>query len=253
MAVNTVDVQYSDEEKMSDQESVDEDNHNNDAKSGNEGWADAMAKILGKQLPEEKPAVLTKYKKGNKRKSEKKEEIKQKKKRADQRHTMFEKDHVVPDRSNLTYDRELVHIATRGVVKLFNAVSKHQKDTEAKLKKATTEVKKSKVMESMNKTAFLDLLKSNSDEKQDKKKMETELNKGKNKQTEEDKSSSWNILRDDFMMGAKMKDWDKEDGNEKKKKKTMDEIKDYELGDVMNDADVDDDDDSHDEASSESD
>lgn len=74
---------------------------------------------------------------------------------------------------------------------------------------------------------------------------------GKHKQTDEDKRSSWNILRDDFMMGAKMKDWDKEDGNEKKKRKRMDDIKDHELGDVMND--VDDDDDSHDEASSESD
>jgi hypothetical protein len=50
------------------------------------------------------------------------------------------------------------------------------------------------------------------------------------------------------MMGAKMKDWDKEDGSGKKK--TVDDIKDYELGDIISD---DDDDDGNDEASYESD
>ena len=32
-------------------------------------------------------------------------------------------------------------------------------------------------------------------------------------QSEDDKPS-WSILKDDFMMGAKMKDWDKESDNE---------------------------------------
>ena len=30
----------------------------------------------------------------------------------------------------------------------------------------------------------------------------------------EDAKPTWSILRDDFMMGAKMKDWDKEDDDD---------------------------------------
>ena len=47
--------------------------------------------------------------------------------------------------------------------------------------------------------------------------------------TTTDNSSSWNILRDDFMMGAKMKDWNREEQQTKRKDKRVTNITDYEL------------------------
>ena len=47
--------------------------------------------------------------------------------------------------------------------------------------------------------------------------------------TTTDNSSSWNILRDDFMMGAKMKDWNREEQQTKRKDKKVTNITDYEL------------------------
>ena len=34
------------------------------------------------------------------------------------------------------------------------------------------------------------------------------------KQQDQEKEKKWNILRDDYMMGAKMKDWNKESSDE---------------------------------------
>ena len=50
-----------------------------------------------------------------------------------------------------------------------------------------------------------------------------------NDSTTTDNSSSWNILRDDFMMGAKMKDWNREEQQTKRKDKKVTNITDYEL------------------------
>ena len=44
-----------------------------------------------------------------------------------------------------------------------------------------------------------------------------------------DGSSTWNILRDDFMMGAKMKDWNREEGQTNRKDKKLTNITDHEL------------------------
>lgn len=42
--------------------------------------------------------------------------------------------------------------------------------------------------------------------------------------------ASWDILRDDFMMGAKMKDWDRqEEGNQKKSRGHKPNMEDYVL------------------------
>lgn len=62
-----------------------------------------------------------------------------------------------------------------------------------------------------------------------------------------DASSTWNILRDDFMMGAKMKDWNREEQTTKKKDKKLTNITDLELentnpdfGDESDDTDFED-------------
>ena len=47
--------------------------------------------------------------------------------------------------------------------------------------------------------------------------------------TDTDDASSWSILRDDFMMGAKMKDWNREEQKTKRKDKKLTDITDHEL------------------------
>lgn len=216
-----------------------------DNEGTNEGWADAMARILDKQLPHDKPPVLVKYKKVEKWRAEQKEERASKKLKSQERHAMLEKDHVKPDGSTLDYEKNLAKIATRGVVKLFNAVSKHQKEMESKLNSAPTEAKKAKVMNSMSKSAFLDMLKSSSDKARTQEQPKTNDRDGKL-----DTSSTWNILRDDFMMGAKMKDWNREEQQTKRKDKKLTNITDHEL--EIKNADFSDESDDGDNGASES-
>ncbi|XP_001640769.2 RRP15-like protein [Nematostella vectensis] len=230
MAANKVEVQYSESEpENSDNASEDGDveSEGEENLQSKSRWADAMSQILNKPLTDNKPVILSKYQKGSKRKAEHREEMKKKKAKAQEKHAILEKDHIIPDKSNLDYDRNLVKIATRGVVKLFNAVSKHQKEMDTKLSKATTETKKTKVMESLTKSSFLDMLKRSSDatvteESTETTKKANQKGNKSEKMDEQKSSNSWNILRDDFMMGAKLKDWDKEEG-----KST--ELQDYEL------------------------
>ena len=54
----------------------------------------------------------------------------------------------------------MTRIATRGVIQLFNAVSKHQKETKDKIKKeGKSEFKKDAILKSVSKGDFIDLLK----------------------------------------------------------------------------------------------
>ncbi|MBZ3869919.1 RRP15-like protein [Sciurus carolinensis] len=109
-------------------------------------------------------------------------------------------------------ERNLQRIATRGVVQLFNAVPKHQKNVDEKVKEAGVSIRKhAKLISSVSKKDFISVLRG----------MDDKSSTGKNrkaKQTEvkSEEGPGWTILRDDFMLGASMKDWDKEsDGPEK--------------------------------------
>ena len=120
-------------------------------------------------------------------------------------------------------EKVLSKIATRGVVQLFNAVRDHQKDVKTKLKDAGGSFRKQeKVYKNLDRKSFIEMLsgKSGSEQQQQgrdgsgepravkKQKLETE---GSANNTE---SSSWNILREDYMLGAKLKDWDKDSDEE---------------------------------------
>lgn len=109
----------------------------------------------------------------------------------------------------LEKDREktLAKIATQGVVQLFNAVRMQQKDITKKLDEAgPLELRKEKVLKSIDKRAFLDVLMGQKSQVVDK---EVEMD-NKIKTNKSNDESTWSVLRDDFMMGAKLKDWDKE-------------------------------------------
>uniref|UniRef100_A0AAZ1XZU0 RRP15-like protein n=1 Tax=Oreochromis aureus TaxID=47969 RepID=A0AAZ1XZU0_OREAU len=182
----------------------DENEHNEDA---NTGWAEAMAKILGKKTTS---GILEKNKELEKIKAAERQEQLERKKQADEKKAWEqmcrEKPDIVKDRET---EKALQRIATRGVVQLFNAVRKHQKTVEEKVKDAGgSDRKKAKILGSVSKKDFIDVLRRE------------EGGVRATGKTEKDAVSSqmfvaavekpaWTVLRDDFMMGATMKDWDK--------------------------------------------
>ncbi|XP_051576620.1 RRP15-like protein [Myxocyprinus asiaticus] len=193
----------SDGEKEEEQIGETEENTNPNA-----GWAEAMAKILGKKTPESKPSILLKNKELDKIKDMKKKERLEEKKLIDKKRAWEnmcrEKPDVVRDRDN---ERSLQRIATRGVVQLFNAVKKHQKSVDQKMKDVGgSERKKAKILSSVSKKDFIDVLRGANSPAIKKEKKETARMKVEN--------PAWSVLRDDFMMSASMKDWDKETDEE---------------------------------------
>ncbi|KAM9405929.1 RRP15-like protein [Salvelinus alpinus] len=176
----------------------------------NAGWAEAMAKILQKKTPERKPSILLKNKELDKIREKAKKESLEKKKQTDKRQAWEmmcrEKPDVVKDREN---ERNMQRVATRGVVQLFNAVRTHQKTVDEKVKEAGgSERKKAKLLSSVSKKDFINVLRG------------TEGGSGVVKTErqmtgrEAEEKPAWSVLRDDFMMGASMKDWDKESDEE---------------------------------------
>lgn len=154
------------------------------------GWADAISKIFRKSSSLE-TTIVCKVK--NKEDSEAaKEERKKLKKRNRKKRKWKEMCKVKPNVLDKDYEQNLRKIATKGVVQLFNAVQNHQKEIENKLKKAKTEGKREKVMKSVKKNDFLDLL---DDKKKENKK-------------------DWKVVKDSLMENPSMKDWDKEDDDD---------------------------------------
>uniref|UniRef100_A0A3Q3W3L8 RRP15-like protein n=1 Tax=Mola mola TaxID=94237 RepID=A0A3Q3W3L8_MOLML len=189
------------DERPGDGGSDGEEDEDGDDGNANAGWAEAMAKILGKKTPENKSSILVKNKELDKVKEKERQEQLERKKQLDKKHEWEmmcrEKPDVVKDRET---ERALQRIATRGVVQLFNAVRKHQKTVEENVKEVDgSERKKAKLLSSVSKKDFIDVL----------------------RRTEEgaaEEKPAWSVLRDDFMMGATMKDWDKDSGGEENEK-----------------------------------
>jgi hypothetical protein len=68
--------------------------------------------------------------------------------------------HLPPDPSFWTNEKHLKRLATKGVVQLFNAVNKQQKEIKTKLDDAgSSETKRSKIIGSVDKRQFLEMLK----------------------------------------------------------------------------------------------
>jgi len=219
-----------------DEHETDDDNHETDddhetddeAEEGNAGWADAMAKVLamGKNS-DKKVSVLSKAKKDNIKKTVKSgdnvegdsEEVIEKKYEplAVRKARKRELDSIgrkMPNVLEKYQEKALAKIATRGVVQLFNAVRDHQKDIKSQLKEAGGSFRKQeKVFKNIDKNSFVEILTGKPMSKSlcepPPKKLKTEV-----KNEKDENQSSWNILRDDFMLGAKMRDWDKESDGE---------------------------------------
>ncbi|XP_053439042.1 RRP15-like protein [Nycticebus coucang] len=177
----------------------------------NMGWANAMAKILNKKIPKSKPTILFKNKELEKEKEKLKQErlekIKQHDKRLEWEMMCRVKPDVVKDKET---ERNLQRIATRGVVQLFNAAQKHQKNVDEKVKEAGGSVRRrAKLVSAVSKKDFISVLRG-MDGSTNETSSTRKSSKAKQTEGKSEEGPSWTILRDDFMMGASMKDWDKE-------------------------------------------
>nr|XP_060610237.1 RRP15-like protein [Anolis sagrei ordinatus] len=181
----------------------------------NGGWADAMAKVLNKKVPKSKATILVKNKKWDTERQKEKQERLERQRQLDKKREWEMMCRVKPDvAKDREMERNLQRIATRGVVQLFNAVRKHQKNVDEKMKEAgSSERKRAKLISSVSKRDFIDVLRGmeGTETEQNVAKKSIKSNQGASKSEER---PTWSILRDDFMMGASMKDWDKESDGE---------------------------------------
>ena len=160
-----------------------------------------------------------------------------------QKKELEEKGRCKPD---ITKDRArekiLCKLATKGVVQLFNAVREQQKSIKTQLNVAGGSVRKrEKIYQNMDRQSFLNVLTNqksvqkkavdtNISVTQTPNSLDTKFSSKRPKLTtnrdidggvkeesdaENDSvhESTWNVFRDDFMMGAKMKDWDKKESD----------------------------------------
>ncbi|XP_065201033.1 RRP15-like protein isoform X2 [Planococcus citri] len=227
---NDDDENDNDNDNASDSEGNDEGdmlNVQNKLKS-NPGWADAMAKILrSKKSLNKKTIVLSKAKKIKDVKPKKVEldfeivgaeneenekpnvdELDDKKNIFSRKSTIKEcetRGRVKPSILDKDRERTLMKIATKGVVQLFNAVRQQQKTVEKTIKKAgKSELKRERMLESIDKKKFLDVLAGSV-------KSTPIDNEIKSEEIPSKQKCMWGVLRDDFMMGANLKDWDKQE------------------------------------------
>ncbi|OXU25371.1 hypothetical protein TSAR_002583 [Trichomalopsis sarcophagae] len=233
-------------DESGDNEDSNELNEVSDKSKANPGWADAMKKILNIKKPKRKKSiVLSKAKKLNEILAKPKEvpvpfelegengEIKKETIKVEEGvdqsdKTTEQKNHrrkeslgirVKPSVLDRERERRLQKIATNGVVQLFNAVRQQQKEIEEKLVEAgPLERKREKALKNIDRRAFLDVLMGGTsnlapDEKKEELKEEEE-NKDENDESNNKDKKVWSVLRDDFVMGAKLKDWNKQDTDE---------------------------------------
>ncbi|GMI66298.1 hypothetical protein like AT5G48240 [Hibiscus trionum] len=116
-----------------------------------------------------------------------------------EKHLIAEKGHVKPANYLDTHEKFLIGIATKGVVKLFNAVNKAQK---AQKGLDPSRSKDAKVIRKRRKEAFFSELGKTSLPAQDKGNTSSD--------PRNDEGPAWAPLRDNYMLtNPKLKDWDK--------------------------------------------
>ncbi|TKV93471.1 hypothetical protein SEVIR_9G227400v4 [Setaria viridis] len=164
----------------------------------------AFLKIMAKKLPDDPLGpILSAHKKLVAAKlAEELEEHKPKGEARKEKRMAAEKGHVIPEDHLDSKEKELIKVATKGVVRLFNAVSKAQKPRKD-LNPSRT--KDAKVLAKERKNTFLAELEMPSHQD---KKSQAPSNFSKHTGKDEDEPA-WAPLRDTYMLGSKLKDWDK--------------------------------------------
>ncbi|CAO3676191.1 unnamed protein product [Umbelopsis vinacea] len=125
-------------------------------------------KILGSNLKgsDKKQPILARSKGAERKIEDEKLEYKARKVLAAEKKALASKDRVVPDYTTMDYEKKLRKVATRGVVKLFNAIRTQQKVTDIAVSRAadtsqtSRAIEKAKNVSTMPKSSFLELLKT---------------------------------------------------------------------------------------------
>jgi len=174
-----------------------------------EGMANVMSRILYNHN-NANPAKTTILSKTTTPLQKKLLETKKEESRIKARRKQLRKEHLsfvhIPQINNvdeIQQEREHRRVATRGVVALFNAISKHQN-------KIVEDEKKEEVV---TKERFLDMLKQTAlegDAAQVVEKNEALVVSKKQQEEEYQPKKGWKALQDDYLMGSAIKDWDKE-------------------------------------------
>ncbi|CAO0796575.1 unnamed protein product [Mucor circinelloides] len=137
-------------------------------KYSSEAFSDAMTKILASTLTgsDKRQPILARSKGLERKLEDEKLDYKARKIMSAEKKALKEKGRVIPDFTTFEYEKRLRKVATRGVVKLFNAIRTQQKVTEvavqnaAETRKTLSAIEKAKNVSTMSKSSFLDLLKT---------------------------------------------------------------------------------------------
>jgi hypothetical protein len=176
--------------------------------AGEAGWAglaDVARKILQPALKSEVP-ILARDRGAERQLDAARAEHKARRQQALERRRVMEKGHVIPDVTSKNYERGLAKIATRGVVRLFNTVRKQQRELSEVLEDVPVGRRAKVAAGVVSKGHFLDMLKAKGT---DQKAAKAGAKEGAGAGAPQ---TSW--LAQGFMMGARMKDWDRQDADE---------------------------------------
>jgi len=188
----------SDDEINNEMSDDDENEKNTDAQGRNIALASVMSRILHTET-NEKP-ILAKAKEIEQKIEDEKLDYKARKALTAERKKLEEKDRVIPDYTTFEYEKKLRKLATRGVVKLFNAI----KTAQEKSNEVHTLVTNKKPKVEVAKKSFMDMLQETNKQKSSTKELS-------NKENSESKEPTWNVFSDNYGMNASIKDWDKEE------------------------------------------
>eukprot|EP01018_Ginkgo_biloba_P020198 Gb_04480 [translate_table: standard] len=204
------------EEEMDDGSGSDGEQRGNKFAEGSNAFRAAFSKIMEKKVADDALGpVLSAHKKLIAKKlDEEANELKVKSEAKKEKRLLREKGHVKPENFLDAKEKSLIRLATKGVVKLFNAVSKAQSvQTGYDISKSQG----AKAAKKESKAAFLSELRGasiSSSSKPAQFSSVTALSSSnmevKNGQRDSLNEPRWAALRDDFMLtSSRLKDWDK--------------------------------------------
>ncbi|KAJ3050096.1 hypothetical protein HK097_008919 [Rhizophlyctis rosea] len=170
--------------------------------------ANAIAKILSTDVPtaDEQRPILAKEKHLERSIDEAKLDAKARKIIAAEKKKLADVGRVIPTHATTDYEKKLRKVATRGVVKLFNAIRVAQKTAEEV--NAEGVQKNTAAAPIIAKSSFLDMLKGGPTNLEEKKPVAAAPEKGGKKGAKKEGGVPW--VKDDFATKAP-KHWDEED------------------------------------------
>ncbi|KAK9507770.1 hypothetical protein O3M35_007550 [Rhynocoris fuscipes] len=127
---------------------------------------------------------------------------------------IFMKGRLKPNVLEKDKEKRLQKITVKGVVKLFNAVNKHQQNNNKVDNSGPVMTKKEKIMNSVSKSSFLNYLMGDIKEEKETEdndnevKMEFKEEEDETEMEQQQQNSTWEVLQSNYGIGVKLKNWD---------------------------------------------